>query len=67
MWYQDYTNVQPFLTGTESGTQNFSYVPRINFTATAQGYANNVIGVDGSNIDNIISVDSADIENVIGI
>lgn len=67
MWYQDYTNVAPFLTGTESGTQNFSYVPRINFTATAQGYANNVIGVDGSNIDNIISVDSADIENVIGI
>ena len=67
MWYQDYTNVAPFLTGTQSGFQNFSYVPRLEFTATAQGYGNNVIGVDGGDIDNIISVDSADIENVIGI
>jgi hypothetical protein len=68
MWYQDYTNVAPFPAGqTLNGYQNYSYVPRLEFTATATGYANNVIGVDGGDIDNIISVDAADIDNVAGI
>ncbi len=67
MWYDDYNNQAPLLVQTLNGYQNFSYVPRLEFTATATGYSNNVIGVDGDDIDNIISVDAADIDNVAGI
>jgi hypothetical protein len=67
MWYDDYNNQQPLLVQTMNGYQNFSYVPRLEFTATATGYSNNVIGVDGGDIDNIIGVDAADIDNVSGI
>tara|TARA_R100001015_G_C4565009_1_gene124137 strand:- start:68 stop:757 length:690 start_codon:yes stop_codon:yes gene_type:complete len=67
VWWYDYFNQAPISPQTLNGYQNFTYVPRLEFTATATGYANNVIGVDGSDIDNIISVDSADIDNVAGI
>ena len=67
MWYDDYNNQQPLLVQTMNGYQNFSYVPRLEFTATATGYSNDVIGVDGGDIDNIIGVDAADIDNVSGI
>lgn len=66
VWYYDYSNQAP-LPSTVNGYYNGSYTPRINFTAVAQGYANNVIGVDGANIDNIITVSSDTIGNVIGI
>tara|TARA_R100001510_G_scaffold16175_1_gene13618 strand:- start:736 stop:1425 length:690 start_codon:yes stop_codon:yes gene_type:complete len=65
--FSDYNDDEPFITGTSSARQNFSYVPRINFTATAAGYSNNVNGIDGDDIDNIIGVDAADIDNVSGI
>lgn len=66
VWYYDYSNQAP-LPSTVNGYYNGSYTPRINFTAVADGYANNVIGVDGADINKIINVGSANIENVIGI
>jgi len=67
VWFYDYNNTQPFLAQTLNGYQNFSYVPRINFTAVASGYGNTVNSVDPDDIGSVIGVASADIANVSGI
>ena len=67
VWYSDYSNTAPISTGNYYARQNFSYVPRINFTATAAGYGNDIIGVDSSNIGSVITVASADIGKIIGV
>jgi|TARA_R100001443_G_scaffold59097_2_gene69488 hypothetical protein len=67
VWYSDYSNTAPISTGNFYARQNFSYVPRINFTATAAGYSNDIIGVDSSNIGSVITVASADIGKIIGV
>jgi len=67
----DYDNFSGFSDVVVKGQVNISgtggFVPYISFDAVASGYSNNVIGVDGDDIDNIIGVDSADIDNVSGI
>jgi roadblock/LC7 domain-containing protein len=67
----DYDNFSGLSDVIVRGYANFTgtsgFVPYISFTATATGYSNTVIGVDGDDIDNIIGVDSADIDNVSGI
>ena len=67
VWYYDYSNTTPITTGNYYARQNFGYVPRINFTATASGYSNDIIGVDSSNIGSVITVASADIGKIIGV
>ena len=51
---------------TINAYQNFGYVPRLQFTATALGYGNIVNGVESENIGNVIGVSSANISKVIG-
>ena len=67
MWYYDYTNTAPLVAETKNGYQNYSYVPRINFTATADGYSNDIIGVSSGDIGSVITVASADIGKIIGV
>ena len=67
VWGFDYTNGGGLATPqTINAYQNFGYVPRLQFTATALGYGNIVNGVESENIGNVIGVSSANISKVIG-
>ena len=67
VWFFDYNNGGGLATPqTINAYQNFSYVPRLEFTATATGYGNIVNGVEAENIGSVIGVSSANISKVIG-
>jgi len=68
VWWHDYNNTGSLAaTGTLNAYQNFGYVPRLQFTATATGYGNSVIGVASENIGSVIEVSTANIDKVIGV
>ncbi|QDP67769.1 MAG: hypothetical protein GOVbin3530_28 [Prokaryotic dsDNA virus sp.] len=67
MWYQDYANIQPTLTGIQNGYQNFSTIPYLSFTATSAGYENNVAGVLNSNISRVVGLPKSAISKVSGV
>jgi len=68
VWWFDYTGTGGLVSPTTiNAYQNTTYVPRLEFTATATGYGNSVIGVASENIGSIIGVSTADIDKVIGV
>ena len=68
VWWYDYTGTGGLVTPqTINAYQNYSYVPRLEFTATPTGYGNDVNDVSSSDIAKIIDVASADINKVIDV
>ena len=63
----DYPDSAPGSVLSINGSANFNTVPYLSFTATPEGYGNDIIGVGYSDIGEVISVASADISEVIGV
>jgi len=64
----DYSNSAPsFATDWSAYWNTSSAVPYLSFTATATGYANDVIGVSSANIASVNTVLTADISEIIGV
>ena len=64
----DYPDTAPTTNPTNmKAFANYTTVPYLSFTATATGYANDVIGVSSANIASVNAIATADISEIIGV
>tara|TARA_R100001224_G_scaffold52192_2_gene30472 strand:+ start:253 stop:954 length:702 start_codon:yes stop_codon:yes gene_type:complete len=67
VWWFDYTGVGSLVTANGNAYQNFSYTPRIIFSAAASGYpnkVNSIVASSGNKINSIIYTDVNKVNSV---
>ena len=67
VWWFDYTGVGSLVTTNGNAYQNFSYTPRITFSAAASGYpnkVNSIVAASGNKINSIIYTDVNKVNSV---
>ena len=67
VWWLDYTGTGVLSTGNGNVYQNFSYTPRITFSAAASGFTKKVNGITASTGQDLNGVNYSDISKVNGV